>query len=320
MTAIRFAPAAAAGLVLAAGVASQAGAQSRCGASYEVQAGDTLYGISQSCRVTLARIMDLNPALGDPRDIAVGTELRLETEAGGGAGVGGQAPAEGYRVEPGDTLFSVAAGLGVSVIELINENPEVDPLALAVGEVLDVPGDEPGAAISIAPQSGPPGSAVTVEARNLRPNDWVTIGVGPKASEWSSLREVETGPDGALAAEVAVPDWTDPRQRLIFVVDTDRGITLKSDVFDVTAREAGDGDEGDDRLALEGRVHRGAECYTLTTPDGDTWSMVSDSIPFTVGEYVEVTGRQADMSFCMAGTGTIEVGSIEEVDPPSERN
>ena len=318
MTAIRFAPAAAAGLVLAAGVASQAGAQSRCGASYAVEPGDTLYGISQSCRVTLARIMDLNPSLGDPRDITVGTELRLEAMAGGDAGTGAPT-AEGYRVEPGDTLFSIATALGVSLIELINENPGVDPLALAVGEVLDVPGDGPGAAISIAPRSGPPGSEVTVEARNLRPNDWVTIGVGPRASEWSSLREVETGSDGALSAEVEVPDWTDPRQRLIFVVDTDRGVTLKSDVFDVTAPEAGDGADGD-RLALEGRVRRGTECYTLTTPDGDTWSMVSEDIAFTAGEYVEVTGQQADMSFCMAGTGTIEVGSIDEVAPPASQN
>lgn len=308
------ATAAAAALVLAAGLAASADAQSRCGASYEVEPGDTLYGISQSCRMTLARIMDLNPSLGDPRDIAVGTELRLEAgDDAAPASDGGAAPAPdgGYRVRQGDTLYSIARALGVGLVELIGENPDVEPFALAVGELLDVPGDGPGAAVSIEPRSGPPGTEVTVRARNLRPNDWVTVGVGPRASEWSALREVQADAQGALSAEVEVPDWAEPEQMLIFVVDTDRGLTLKSGAFDVAAE-----DDRPGRLALEGRVGEGAECPTLTTPDGDTWSLVGD-VSFTPGEYVEVVGRKAEMSFCMAGAGTIEVSSIDEVAPPA---
>lgn len=296
--------------------ATPASAQSRCGASYEVEPGDTLYRISQQCRVTLARIIDLNPDLGDPRNIEVGTELRLQARGAGGTEPDRERRQGGdtYRVEQGDTLYSIAQALGVSVIELMNANQDVDPFELFVGNVLDVPGDGAGAMVRVAPQSGPPGSIVTVRADNLRPRDYVTVGVGPQASEWRALDTVRVAADGELAADVRVPQWADPGADLIYVVDTDRGYTFKSGVFDVTARQDEGG--GDERIALEGRVRQGVECYTLTTPDGDLWSIVSDDIAFTAGEYVEIRGSRADMSFCQQGIGTVQVTQIEEVRPP----
>lgn len=69
-------------------------AQSRCGATYEIAPGDTLYQVTQQCRVSLSRIYELND-IGNPRDIAVGTVLRLET--------GDQASADYGDDDEGDT-------------------------------------------------------------------------------------------------------------------------------------------------------------------------------------------------------------------------
>ncbi|WP_306118473.1 MULTISPECIES: LysM peptidoglycan-binding domain-containing protein [unclassified Roseitalea] len=302
---------------MAAGLAfaSSATAQSRCGASYIVEPGDTLYRISQQCRVPLARIVDLNPDIDNINRIEVGQDIRLTARAGDGRDRErdrDRRAGDTYRIERGDTLASIAQALGVSLIELINANEDINPFRLIVGDVIDIPGDDMGATVRVRPRSGPAGSIVTVRARNLRPRDFVTIGVGRQASEWRAIRSVRVAADGEVAAEVRVPQWARPGADLIFVVDTDRGFTYKSGVFNVTARQD---DRDRDGIALEGRVRQGVECYTLRTPDGDLWSIVSDDIPFTAGEYVEVRGNRVDVSICQQGIGTVEVTSIEEVNP-----
>ncbi|EAQ03760.1 gamma-D-glutamyl-L-diamino acid endopeptidase I [Pseudooceanicola batsensis HTCC2597] len=302
----------AAALIATAGLATVASAQSRCGQSYTIQPGDTLYRVSQQCRVSLARIMDLNPSLGDPRDISVGTRLQLVS----GAGQNGAPPrdrGDQYRVESGDTLAEVAERFGVSLFELISENDDVNPFALAVGELLDIPGDGPAASIGLSTDNGPPGSRVTIDARNLRPSDYVTIGVGPQASEWEALREARVDGDGRLSADLRVPEWSEPGDDLIFVVDTDRGLTLKSGVFDVTRSEP-----LPRTVTLEGRVDEGTECPVLRTRDGDRYALTSRSVGITPGEYVRIEGRRADMAFCMNGVDTVRVTEIEEVAPPRD--
>ena len=290
-----------------------ASADSRCGSSYQIEPGDTLFRVSQLCRVGLSRIYDLNPGL-NPRDLSVGAEVRLTADAGaGGRGeTEGGAPTDGsYRVEPGDTAYSIAQTLGISLIELLNENEDLDPLALAVGDVLDIPTDDRSAAVSIRPRSGPAGSEVALSARNLRPNDVVTIGVGKMASEWRAVDEVRVADDGEMTTRVRVPRWAGPEDVLVFVIDTDRGYTFKSDDFDVEAR-----DDEERVVGLEGWVRDGVECATLRTPDGDLYSLVSAEVEFTPGEYVVIDGARADMSFCQQGRATIEVSAIDEVAPP----
>ncbi|MEX3314230.1 LysM domain-containing protein [Sulfitobacter sp. PS-8MA] len=295
------------------GLASAASAQSACGNSYQIQYGDTLHKVSQQCRVSLSRIMDLNPQIGDVRDIEVGTRIALEGSASGGTSddtTRSTANAQGtYRVEQGDTPYAIASALGISLFELLNENEDLDPLRMAVGDVLEVPQqNERQGSIRVTPTEAEVGSEVTLIARNLRPNDWVTVGVGETSSEWRALREVQVAADGELRTEVRVPEWAEPQDYLTFVVDTDRGYTYKSGDFTV----AGSADASQE-IALEGRVNEGVECHTLTTPDGDVWAIVSDDIPFTEGEYVEVEGERADMSICQQGLGTVEVAELDEV-------
>ena len=69
-------------------------------------------------------------------------EARGETGAGGGSGTGTGTQARTstgsqrrtYTVRPGDTLALIAERTGVSVEELQELNPEIDPNSLTVGE------------------------------------------------------------------------------------------------------------------------------------------------------------------------------------------
>ena len=315
------------GAVLAAGsggaalTTQPAHAQSPCGARYAIDYGDTLYQVAQQCRTPMSRIMALNPDL-DPRALDVGQVIALESRAPDRDGPDRAAPdeprtaSEGYRVRRGDTPYSIAERLGLSLFELLAANTDMDTDALPVGEVLNIPDSrQPQGAISVTPNEGGPRTEVTIEAYNLRPNDWVTIGAGVQASEWTRLREAQVGSNGALTATVETPDWADPGDDLIYVVDTDRGVTLKSDVFDVVDPRTGRDDQN--RLyAFEGRVREGAECYTLEAEDGNAYALTSRDVRFTPGEYVRVEGRRADASFCQQGAFTLDVGLIDEVEPP----
>lgn len=305
--------------------ASGAAADTRCGVSYTIQPGDTLYSVAQQCRVALATIMDFNPNL-DVDAIPVGARIQLAEGPGSDGETDGAAPREEaqgrYRVEAGDTAYSIAATLGLTLQELMAENPDLDPLSMAIGEVLNLPEGDRSATVNLSRHSGPPGSEVTVMARDLRPHDWVTIGAGPRSSEWQRIREVQVAADGELRTGVEVPEWADPSDVLTFVVDTDRGMTYKSGDFEVTARAGDDrgsdgGDDGDE-MALEGRVNEGVECYTLTTPDGDRYALVSDDVDFTAGEYVEIEGERAGASICMQGQATVDVSEIREVRAPGD--
>jgi len=303
----------AAALTAGAGIAQ---AQSACGASYDIRPGDTLYAVSQRCEVGLTRIMSLNADV-NPRSLEVGQEIRLvaQAETAPETDTPGRDASDGYRVEPGDTMLSIAQAAGVTLLELLEANGDLDPDALPVGEFLDLPdAGETSATIRLSRDSGLPGGEVTLNARNLRPDDWVTVGVGLAASEWSAIDQARVAGDGELSATVPVPDWAEPGQSLVYVIDTDRGLTLKSDWFEVIARGGGDRD----RMTLEGRVGKGAECATLTTGDGDTWALTGDGIGFTAGEHVRVSGRKDDASFCQQGLGTVKVTSITEISAPGD--
>ncbi len=311
-------PLKAAGMVSATALclaAGSAASQSACGASYEIQPGETLYDISQKCRVGLTRIMELNPGV-DARDIAVGAEIRLAGEAGTaeGSAAGDAQPRGRYTVQEGDTAQEVAERLGISLLELLQQNEDLGPLSMVAGEVLDLPAGDRQATVSVTPSEGPPGTEVGLRAQGLRPEDYVTLGVGRTASEWQRIREVQVAADGEVSAEVAVPDWAEPGALLTFVVDTDRGLTFKSGDFRVVAPEDG----SEDGVALEGRTASGVECMTLTTPDGDLYSLVSDDVEISPGEYVEIRGTRAEMSFCQQGLGTIRVSYIREVPAPQD--
>ncbi|MBC7105209.1 MAG: LysM peptidoglycan-binding domain-containing protein [Firmicutes bacterium] len=56
-----------------------------------------------------------------------------------------------YTIQPGDTLFSIARRFGVSVDDLIEANPGIDPQSLRVAQIICIP-------LAVAPRRCPPGT------------------------------------------------------------------------------------------------------------------------------------------------------------------
>jgi LysM repeat protein len=124
-----------------------------CGPTTTVQPGDTYFQIAQRCDVSVDMLREANPGV-DQNDLQVGQTLQLTAEAPPQPEPAEPAPGDQYRVQPGDTVQSIAAALGVTVEALIAANPDIDPAALRVGQMLLPPA--PG-----APAEPPHGTRVS---------------------------------------------------------------------------------------------------------------------------------------------------------------
>ena len=97
---------------------------------YIVQPGDTLFSIARRFGVDMQELAQLN-GITDPSTIYVGQRLRIPANA---------TPArELYRVQPGDTLSSIAQRFGVSLQALMEANGITDPDQIYVGQLLRIP-------------------------------------------------------------------------------------------------------------------------------------------------------------------------------------
>ncbi len=119
---------------------------------YVVEAGDTLGQIAVNTNTTIEAIAQLN-GITNPRRIFVGQRLRIPSASGtpvspAPASVQPQAtptplPTAApvtHFVQPGDTLYGIAARYGVSIVELALLNGIANYNQLSVGQVLTIPG------------------------------------------------------------------------------------------------------------------------------------------------------------------------------------
>ena len=107
------------------------------GQLYTVQQGDTLFSIAQRFGVSLQALIAANPQITDPNVIVPGQVICIPS---------GVPPCTGqyYKVQQGDTLFSIAQRFGVSLQALIAANPQItDPNLLIPGQVICIPREVP---------------------------------------------------------------------------------------------------------------------------------------------------------------------------------
>ncbi|MBM7624467.1 LysM peptidoglycan-binding domain-containing protein [Sporohalobacter salinus] len=105
---------------------------------YVIKAGDTLYELIQRFETTIPALIGANPGI-DPENLQVGQEICIPLQE--------RFPScpEGnfYSIQPGDTLYKIAQRFNISVDNLNEANPRLDPQNLNVGEIICIPVAKP---------------------------------------------------------------------------------------------------------------------------------------------------------------------------------
>lgn len=108
---------------------------------HPVVSGETLYSLEQRYGITHEEMLKFNPALQN----GLKTGMKLKIPAKTAASPAEPVPASGnvvltpYKVEKGETLFSLAARFGVDVAEIKKANPSLFSRSLETGETILIP-------------------------------------------------------------------------------------------------------------------------------------------------------------------------------------
>ena len=108
------------------------------GTLYTIRQGDTFFSLAQRFGVTVDQLIAANPGV-DPDRLQIGQQICIPGVAPPGCEGGFL-----YTIRAGDTFFSLAQRFGVTVDELIDANPGVDPDALRIGQEICIPTEPPG--------------------------------------------------------------------------------------------------------------------------------------------------------------------------------
>lgn len=102
---------------------------------YIVQPGDQFYKIAEQFNVTVGEIITANPGI-NPTALVVGQQICIPQRKPGTK----FCPSKNYYVvTAGDTFYSIARKFNVTVQSLQQENPDANPGAMFVGQVLCIP-------------------------------------------------------------------------------------------------------------------------------------------------------------------------------------
>lgn len=112
---------------------------------YTIKAGDTFYKLALQYNTTVQALVAANPT-ANPLSLYVGHQICIP--------VRGSVPAcpEGnyYVIKPGDTLYSISRFFNISLDDLVEANPGINPYNLFIGQVICIP-------LATPPVTCPPG-------------------------------------------------------------------------------------------------------------------------------------------------------------------
>jgi predicted small lipoprotein YifL len=90
--------------------------------------------------------------------------------------------------------------------------------------------------VTISPESGPAGTTVQLTANGLPANTEIQLGAGLVASEYDIIGSATTDASGNLSLDIAVPDYFDSGDEMVFVVALNNNEAI-SNAFSVTEGE-----------------------------------------------------------------------------------
>ncbi len=115
---------------------------------YTVQAGDTLYSVSQKYHADLGLLMKVN-RITNPYNLRIGAQICIPGLADPLPDVEPGAPQDGadmpmdsavtHVVQAGDTLYLIAKKHKVTLESLMRANPDMDPYNMRIGMEIRIP-------------------------------------------------------------------------------------------------------------------------------------------------------------------------------------
>lgn len=109
--------------------------------AYTIRPGDTFFSLAQRFNTTVPALIAANPTV-NPNFLQVGQVICIPTQP-----VPMPTPCPGgnfYTIRAGDTLFAISRRFNVSLDDLLEANPGIDPNRLMIGQRICIPLPEPG--------------------------------------------------------------------------------------------------------------------------------------------------------------------------------
>ncbi|MBO8171603.1 MAG: LysM peptidoglycan-binding domain-containing protein [Bacillaceae bacterium] len=101
---------------------------------YVIRPGDTIYGLARRFGTSVPAIISANPFV-NPQFLQPGQRICIPRQPIYPACPEGNY----YTIRPGDTLYAIARFFNVSVDDLIEANPAINPYQLMPGQVICIP-------------------------------------------------------------------------------------------------------------------------------------------------------------------------------------
>lgn len=162
--------------------------------------------------------------------------------------------------------------------------------------------------IVASPQSGPPGTVVTLRPMHLPAVTPVQISIGGTRSGFEVLGQMMTDQQGELSGPLTfrVPEWTERDRTYVFMVlDLYFKPLAASPVFYVTAE--------DGTVLRQGLIGGpGAPCPTLHDEEGVSYGLTGATKGLLPGDSVAVEGIVSDRAACGDGP-SIEVRRVRSL-------
>lgn len=199
------------------------------------------------------------------------------------------------------TMSLLASGaLAIQLVAAAEVEAQAHPTSVAPEEIRHIQ--------SISPQSGPPGTLVSVSTMNLPFEARVHVGVGAMGQGFEALAEAQQGRLGEIAVRVQVPDDAPQERPIVFIAFNAIFAPIgMSDPFHVTDAEG--------KVRRRGEVvSREDGCVLFRDQDGYEYELTGEMDGLDVGAALRVEGFFFNTGPCFDGP-TIGVSSARPAAP-----